>query len=111
MTIRVVRLGGPRQIGEGIRLGTVRRPPRGVPKAEFASRDFYDVWLPDLAPSEDLLKLGQASVGDERSWGTFVKRYRRGAARCTGCAARIAREGVHRPPSRCAALTYPSVLV
>jgi uncharacterized protein YeaO (DUF488 family) len=77
MAIRVVRLGSPREIGEGMRLGTVRRPPRGVPKAEFASRDFYDVWLPDLAPSEGLLKLGQASVGDERSWGTFVKRYRR----------------------------------
>ena len=77
MAIRVVRLGTPRGSGEGMRLGTVRRPPRGVPKAEFASRDFYDLWLPDLAPSEDLLKLGQASAGDERSWDVFVKRYRR----------------------------------
>ena len=77
MAIRVVRLGSPRITGERLRLGTVRRPPRGVPKAEFASRDFYDVWLPDLAPSEELLKLGQAAAGDERSWGTFVKRYRR----------------------------------
>jgi len=76
MTIHVVRLGDARQEGEGLRIGTVRRPPRGVPKAEFASRNFYDVWLPDLAPSEELLKLGQASAGDERHWGTFVKRYR-----------------------------------
>ena len=56
MAIRVVRLGSPRTPGEGLRLGTVRRPPRGVPKAEHASRDFYDVWLPDLAPSESLVK-------------------------------------------------------
>jgi uncharacterized protein YeaO (DUF488 family) len=76
MTIHVVRLGDARLEGEGLRIGTVRRPPRGVPKAEFASRNFYDVWLPDLAPSEELLKLGQASAGDERHWGTFVKRYR-----------------------------------
>jgi uncharacterized protein YeaO (DUF488 family) len=70
-----VRLGSPRGAGEGLRLGTVRRPPRGVPKAEYASRDFYDVWLPDLAPSEALLKLGQAS-SDERSWKAFARRYR-----------------------------------
>ena len=76
MAIHVVRLGNARLEGEGLRIGTVRRPPRGVPKAEFASRNFYDVWLPDLAPSEELLKLGQASAGDERHWGTFVKRYR-----------------------------------
>ena len=76
MTIHVVRLGNARLEGEGLRIGTVRRPPRGVPKAEFAARNFYDVWLPDLAPSEELLKLGQASAGDERHWGTFVKRYR-----------------------------------
>ena len=74
VAIRVVRLGSPRAKGEGLRLGTVRRPPRGVPKAEFASRDFYDVWFPDLAPSEALLKQGQAA-GDERTWKTFVKRY------------------------------------
>jgi len=75
MAIRVVRLGDPRASGEGLRLGTVRRPPRGVPKAEYASRDFYDVWLPDLAPSEELLK---AALGarSEREWQTFVKRYR-----------------------------------
>ena len=75
MAIRVVRLGSARAQGEGLRLGTVRRPPRGVPKAEHASRDFYDVWLPDLAPSEPLVK--QALVAsDERAWGAFVRRYR-----------------------------------
>jgi uncharacterized protein YeaO (DUF488 family) len=75
MSVRVVRLGSPRTPGEGLRVGTVRRPPRGVPKTEHASRDFYDVWLPDLAPSERLVKEGlQAS--DEREWNTFVKRYR-----------------------------------
>jgi len=75
MAIRIVRLGTPRAADEGLRLGTVRRPPRGVPKSEHASRDFYDAWLPDLAPSEALLKLGQAAEG-ERAWGAFVKRYR-----------------------------------
>lgn len=74
MAIRVVRLGSPRHKGEGLRLGTVRRPPRGVPKTEYATRDFYDVWLPELAPSEALLKKGQAAT-DERSWRTFSRRY------------------------------------
>ena len=53
MPIRIVRLGSPRVPGEGLRLGTVRRPPRGVPKSEYAARGFYDVWLPNLAPSAD----------------------------------------------------------
>ena len=75
MAIRIVQLGAPRTPGEGVRLGTVRRPPRGVPKAEFASRDFYDVWLPDLAPSEALVKAGQSAAND-REWQAFVKRYR-----------------------------------
>ena len=75
MPIFVVRLGSPRLEGEGLRIGTVRRPPRGVSKAEFASRDFYDVWFPELAPSEELLKAGQAAQ-DEKSWRTFVRRYR-----------------------------------
>ena len=75
MPIRVVQLGSPRQRGEGLRLGTVRRPPRGVPKAEHASRDFYDVWLPDLAPSEELVKIALAAT-DARAWKTFEKRYR-----------------------------------
>jgi uncharacterized protein YeaO (DUF488 family) len=65
MTIRIVRLGSPRAADEGLRLGTVRRPPRGVPKAEYASRDFYDVWMPDLAPSEALLKQGQLASDDK----------------------------------------------
>ncbi len=75
MSIRVVRLGSPRGPDEGLRLGTVRRPPRGVPKSEHASRDFYDVWLPDLAPSEALVKQG-LHASDERAWSAFVRRYR-----------------------------------
>ena len=73
--IRIVRLGTPRVKGEGLRLGTVRRPPRGVPKAEFASRDFYDAWLPELAPSEALVAFGLKST-DAGTWRTFVRRYR-----------------------------------
>ncbi len=75
MAIRVVRLGSPRTPGEGLRVGTVRRPPRGVPKSEHASRDFYDVWLPDLSPSEGLVKEAQQAE-DERAWRQFVRRYR-----------------------------------
>ena len=75
MAIRIVQLGTPRASGEGLRIGTVRRPPRGVPKDEFARRDFYDVWLPDLAPSEGLMKQGQQAK-DARAWQAFVKRYR-----------------------------------
>ena len=75
MAIRIVRLGSPRAQGEGLRLGTVRRPPRGVPKAEHASRDFYDVWLPDLAPSESLVKQA-LRASDERAWRAFARRYR-----------------------------------
>lgn len=80
MAVHVVRLGSPRVEGEGLRIGTVRRPPRGVPKAEFASRDFYDVWLPDLAPSEELVKLAQAAA-DEKAWKTFGRKYRAEMAR------------------------------
>ena len=76
MAIRIVQLGSPRAANEGIRMGTVRRPPRGVPKGEFASRNFYDVWLPDLAPSEPLVKMGRAAT-DDRAWSTCTKRYRR----------------------------------
>ncbi len=75
MAVRIVQLGSPRTSNEGLRIGTVRRPPRGVPKSEFASRNYYDVWLPNLAPSEQLLKVGQ-SAKDERAWQSFVKRYR-----------------------------------
>ena len=76
MPIHIVRLGTRRRPGEGLRLGTVRRPPRGVSKKDLAARDFYDVWLPEVAPSEALLQQGRAAE-DERAWGAFVKRYRR----------------------------------
>jgi len=75
MAVRIVQLGSPRVKGEGLRIGTVRRPPRGVPRTEFASRDLYDVWLPDLAPSEALVKLGQGAV-TEKDWVAFAKKYR-----------------------------------
>jgi uncharacterized protein YeaO (DUF488 family) len=75
MAVRIVRLGTPRSPDEGLRIGTVRRPPRGVPKAEFAQRDFYDVWLPNLAPSEPLLKRALAA-SDERAWNAFARAYR-----------------------------------
>ena len=78
MSVRIVRLGSPRLAGEGLRIGTVRRPPRGVPKSEYAKRDLYDVWLPNLAPSESLLKLAQQAATDDdaRAWRGFVRRYR-----------------------------------
>jgi uncharacterized protein YeaO (DUF488 family) len=75
MAIRVVRLGSRRAADEGVRLGTVRRPPRGVPKADYASRDFYDLWMPDLAPSEALLKQGQQASAD-KAWRKFERKYR-----------------------------------
>jgi uncharacterized protein YeaO (DUF488 family) len=75
MSVRVVRLGTPRTAGEGLRLGTVRRPPRGVPKSRFAAGNWYDVWLPALAPSEAVVKFAQ-SAKTESQWNTFKKRYR-----------------------------------
>jgi uncharacterized protein YeaO (DUF488 family) len=75
VSISIVRLGSPRRPKEGLRLGTVRRPPRGVPKTQFASRDFYDVWLPALSPSATLVAFG-LKAPDERSWRTFERRYR-----------------------------------
>ena len=75
MTISIVRLGTPRSANEGLRIGTVRRPPRGVPKTEFASQDWYDVWYPNLAPSIETMKLGQ-SVENDRDWAAFSKKYR-----------------------------------
>jgi len=74
--IRVVRLGTSRAPSEGLRIGTVRRPPRGVPKADFAKQNWYDVWLPDLAPSEALVKLGQRAQ-DEKDWNHFARQYRK----------------------------------
>lgn len=75
MAIHVVQLGSRRGPGEGLRLGTVRRPPRGVPKSEYASRGFYDVWLPELAPSADLVKDAQQAA-DDRAWRAFERKYR-----------------------------------
>ncbi|MGH6624285.1 MAG: DUF488 domain-containing protein [Burkholderiaceae bacterium] len=75
MSVRVVRLGTARAADEGIRVGTVRRPPRGVPKSEFASGNWYDVWFPNLAPSVETMKLGQEAVTDAQ-WSAFAKRYR-----------------------------------
>ena len=76
MAVRIVQLGSPRARDEGLRIGTVRRPPRGVPQAEFASRDYYDVWFPNLAPSVLTMKLGLAAT-TPKQWAAFVKRYRR----------------------------------
>lgn len=75
MAIRIVQLGSPRAPGEGLRIGTVRRPPRGVPKAEFGSRDFYDVWFPNLAPTPETLKRGMEAT-DDAEWRAFVRAYR-----------------------------------
>jgi len=75
MAVRIVRLGTDRGSREGLRIGTVRRPPRGVPRSEFASRNWYDVWLPNLAPSQELMKLGQAARSDSE-WKAFAKKYR-----------------------------------
>lgn len=74
MSIKIVRLGTPRLPGEGIRIGTVRRPPRGVPKSEFARQDWYDVWFPNLAPSLETMKLGQA-VETPAQWAAFARKY------------------------------------
>ena len=75
MTIRIVKLGSDRASDEGTRIGTVRRPPRGVPKTEFASRNWYDVWYPNLSPSAETMKLGQESE-TESQWAAFVKKYK-----------------------------------
>lgn len=75
MPVRVVKLGSSRAADEGTRIGTVRRPPRGVPKAEFASGNWYDVWYPNLAPSVETMKLGQA-VETDAQWRVFEKAYR-----------------------------------
>ncbi|EJL80581.1 hypothetical protein PMI15_03709 [Polaromonas sp. CF318] len=75
MAVKIVRLGTARSANEGLRIGTVRRPPRGVPKTEFASQDWYDVWYPNLAPSVETMKLGQ-SVDSDKDWAAFSKKYR-----------------------------------
>lgn len=75
MAIRIVRLGSDRLRGEGLRIGTVRRPPRGVPKSEYASQNWYDVWFPELAPSAETVTLALAAES-EKQWAAFEKRYR-----------------------------------
>lgn len=75
MSISVVQLGSPRKAGEGVRIGTVRRPPRGVAKADFARLDYYDVWFPNLSPSAGLVKEALAAE-DDRAWAAFVRKFR-----------------------------------
>lgn len=75
MAIAVVRLGTPRGAHEGLRLGTVRRPPRGVPRKDFAKLDYYDVWMPDLSPSQPLVSFA-LKAQDDKAWKTFERKYR-----------------------------------
>ena len=77
MALRVVRLGPPRSAGEGLRIGTVRRPPRGVRKADYASRNYYDVWLPELAPSAPLVAFALSKPFTPARWTLYARRYRR----------------------------------
>ena len=81
MAVRIVRLGTPRTPGEGVRLGMVRRPPRGVPKKDYSKLDYYDVWLPELAPSEALLRWARSATLQGRNWSSFARRYRAEMAR------------------------------
>ena len=76
MSIRIVQLGTRRKPGEGLRIGTVRRPPRGVPKSDFARRDYYDIWFPNLSPSAGLVHEALAA-SDERAWAAFTRKFRR----------------------------------
>jgi len=97
VAIRVVRLGSPRAKGEGLRIGTVRRPPRGVPRSEFASHNWYDVWFPNLAPSAATMKLGQAAATPAQ-WAAFTRKYRAemavpGNARTIELLAALSRDG------------------
>ncbi|NUO76694.1 MAG: DUF488 family protein [Lysobacter sp.] len=75
MAVRIVRLGSPRTPGEGLRIGTVRRPPRGVPKSEFARQDWYDVWFPNLAPSAETVKQA-LDAQTPAQWNAFVRKYK-----------------------------------
>ena len=94
--IRVVRLGSPRARGEGLRLGTVRRPPRGVKKSDYARRNYYDVWLPDLAPAQKTVSWALSEPWTEARWTRYARDYRRemkapGAARLLELLARLSR--------------------
>ena len=75
MAVHIIRLGSDRVPGEGLRIGTVRRPPRGVPKSEYSSQNWFDVWYPNLAPSAEVVKLAQEAKTDSE-WAVFVKKYR-----------------------------------
>ncbi len=75
MAVTIVQLGSPRKPGEGLRIGTVRRPPRGVPKAQFARLNYYDAWLPNLSPSPKLVAFAQRSK-DEKAWKAFKRKFR-----------------------------------
>jgi uncharacterized protein YeaO (DUF488 family) len=77
MSVRIVRLGTPRNPHEGLRIGTVRRPPRGVRKADYAARDYFDVWLPELAPSASLVSSALSKPFTPQRWAVFQRRYRR----------------------------------
>jgi uncharacterized protein YeaO (DUF488 family) len=76
MSIRIVRLGTPRVEGEGLRLGTVRRPPRGVRKEDYARRDYFDVWFPDVAPSAELVSWALSEPWTDQRWARYVRSYR-----------------------------------
>ena len=75
MSVRVVRLGSPREADEGLRVGTVRRPPRGIPRDQYAARNHFDLWLPELAPSAELLSWATAKPLDDKRWPVFARRY------------------------------------
>jgi uncharacterized protein YeaO (DUF488 family) len=75
MAVRIVRLGSDRADGEGLRIGTVRRPPRGVPKTEFSSQNWYDVWFPNLSPSVETMKMGR-NASTDKEWLAFTRKYR-----------------------------------
>jgi uncharacterized protein YeaO (DUF488 family) len=77
MAVSVVRLGSERRPGEGLRIGTVRRPPRGVRKSDYAARNFFDVWLPELAPDAEIVSWAQSETLTPKRWATFARRYRR----------------------------------
>jgi uncharacterized protein YeaO (DUF488 family) len=77
MSVRIVRLGTPRTRDEGLRIGTVRRPPRGVRKADYAARDYFDVWLPELAPSAPLVSMALSKPITPQRWAVYRRRYRR----------------------------------
>jgi uncharacterized protein YeaO (DUF488 family) len=81
MAVRIVRLGTPRRAGEGLRIGTVRRPPRGVRKADYAARDYYDVWLPELSPTAPLVSFALSKPFTPARWALYARRYRREMSR------------------------------